>query len=603
MQASLSFQGFGYAQMGMGMGLNIGWAGGLEQLMGLQRPGGFGMGGCFGGPQMMSPQAMMFRMMSAMMMEAMSCGIPNFGSCPGPCFGNHGLPNMGWAFPGGGGFYGGGPMGGGFGGMGGGFGGMGGGFGGMGGGFGGGGCGPMPFPGPQPFPFPGPRPRPMPGPGPRPMPGPRPRPMPGPGPRPMPGPRPRPMPGPGPGPGPCPGPRPTPGPGPSPKPEPQPLNTDQITKFLNDGKYKEAFGKLNEQQQKQFIGVMEQSQFQGMMSKSMTSLLESGKLTQADKQGGPTVLDALDRLANQPLQKGVNRRAALTNVAAAVNDFKTFNQDGQGTCTVTAMGREHARTMPADFARVNADLLTKGETTGQDGRVIPLAAGDLGRNDNTGRNQVERAYQDAMMEFGNGKDATYDAANDCHRSQEGTGQTGRDLGGGLSGKELARVTRSVLGRDVEAKNFARWNLDSDQNKKLKTDDPSAYQRRVDYNQNKEKEARAQFPGDFQKFKDKDQMMQVSMKWSAPGEKHSSHKVNVSKIENGYVYLDNPWGDSDKGQGAPPREVVGRGGSVRMKLDEFYDRLQGYESYRSKGGGFLSSLPPIDDFKSDRLSRN
>ena len=295
----------------------------------------------------------------------------------------------------------------------------------------------------------------------------------------------------------------------------------------------EAFAKMNSSQKDQVISLLGKTQDKGSLSPQMTNLLQSGKLLAKDKSGH-TVLSHLNRLAQDPLQKGVNRKSALNDLAGTINDYKTWNQDGQGTCTVTSTGREHARTMPSDFARVTTDLLTKGESKTIGGATVKTASVEFGKADGSGRSQIERAYQDAMMELGNGS-RTYDAQEDKH--------SGWRKRGGLGTEGQAKVIQNVLGRDVGAKGFV---------------------------------TEGGFADDLKTFTDKGERMQVGMRWSKREGKHGYHALSVSTMKGDYVYLDNPWGESKNLPEGVERH--GEGGQVRMNKEEFFSRLRGYTAY-------------------------
>lgn len=324
-----------------------------------------------------------------------------------------------------------------------------------------------------------------------------------------------------------------------------------------------AFARLSPSQQAHFLRLAEETQQDGKPSENLASLLSSGRLLAADKTK-LTVLDHLSRLSQQPLREGVDRQQVLVDLSAALADPRTFKQGAQGSCAVTAIGREHARTMPADFARMNVELLSrKAQTTGQNGEVIKGGSGGLGRVESRGRNQLERSYQDALMELGNGN-LQYDPRKDSHEfvgsafskvvSSVKPFFTGRRDGflaggGGLSKDETVIVSEAVLGRQVEAIKFS----------------PGA-------------EGRESFLAALDKATKQDQTMQVGMTWGS-----GRHAVRVVKADKDGVLIDNPMGIFEQGSTkfdeGPSRSLVEKGGLVRMTRDEFFSHLNHYEKQR------------------------
>lgn len=335
-----------------------------------------------------------------------------------------------------------------------------------------------------------------------------------------------------------------------------PASTDDIRKFL-ESKHQERFSKLSESEQTEFINLVHGTQSGGRAFPPMVDLLSSGRLMEKDSNGN-TVLHHMNTMSNQDMPQGLNRTDTLRHMAHVINEPSNFTQDRVGTCTVTSVGREHLRKNPADFARVMAGLTSEsGQATTARGDKINRQQASLSYTDGSGRTSVERIYQDALMDFGNGE-LSYNPHRDRHEAAgepfNGTDGRGRS---GLVPKQTRRVVESVLDRDVNIVNFGE-NRNSSW-------------------------ARSDFRSDLQEYTNSDQQMSVGMRWKTGG-----HRVNVSHIKDGYVYLDNPHGARERAEGDPPREIYAgaKPGQFRMKEDDFYNHLNNYQSLDR---GFLGGL--------------
>ncbi len=325
----------------------------------------------------------------------------------------------------------------------------------------------------------------------------------------------------------------------SPFPQPglprPPLQYGQIMgQISNDPKYAKAWSQLSPDDRKALVSLLHGTQNNGQLDPQFLQLVASGKLLAEDGRGG-TMLDHLHQIAQQELAPGLDRKEVLTQLAGLLNDPDSFNQDRQETCTVTTIGRIQLQENPADFARMIAGLTSRdGSVELANGDTINRHQGSLSDN-RSQRTILERLYQDALMEYGNGAEVDYDVAGDRHS----TGSTG------LGAKGIARVAGAVLGRGVPftvLENGAK---------------PGGLYHTV-------------FEAELEKYQQNGQEMLVGLKpWSSGG-----HMLSVTEIRDGYVYLSNPWGDADQGGGNPPREAVPGedGGRIRMKLEDFLARL-------------------------------
>ena len=325
----------------------------------------------------------------------------------------------------------------------------------------------------------------------------------------------------------------------SPFPQPglpkPPLQYGQIMgQISSDPRYAKAWSQLSNDDRKALVSLLHGTQTNGELDPQFLKLVASGKLLAQDGRGG-TVLDHLHQIAQQELAPGLDRKEILTQLAGLLNDPDSFNQDRQGTCTVTTIGRIQLQENPADFARMIAGLTSReGSVELANGDRVDRHQGSLSDN-RSQRTILERLYQDALMEYGNGAEVDYDVAEDRH-------STG---GSGLGSKGIARVAGAVLGRGVPftvLENGAK---------------PGGLFHTV-------------FEAELEKYQENGQEMLVGLNpWSSGG-----HMLSVTEIRDGYVYLSNPWGDGDQGGSNPPREAVPGedGGRIRMKLEDFLARL-------------------------------
>lgn len=321
---------------------------------------------------------------------------------------------------------------------------------------------------------------------------------------------------------------------------------DQISQNPETAK---AWSQLSKEDQKALTSLLHGSQTLGNLNPDLVALLENGTLFEKDKKGG-RLLDHLSQLAQQELAPGIDRKALIEEVARLVNNPDRFNQDNQGTCTVTTIGRIQLQESPAEFARMISELSTpSGETTLPNGDKIQRHPDSL--NGPSWRSPVERLYQDALMEYGNGDNIEYQAAENRHSDSDREG---------LYYPEIQRVSGAVLGRHIPFV-ATREGIR-----------PGSL-------------AEQQFLIEQEKFEKSDQEMLVGLQWGKGG-----HMVSVYEVRDGYVYLSNPWGVLDQGGSNPPREVVpGDGeGRIRMKLEDFLAALRGYQpkSYPAYTQNFL-----------------
>lgn len=295
-------------------------------------------------------------------------------------------------------------------------------------------------------------------------------------------------------------------------------------------------------QRKQFDRVWGAADSRGQQA--LVKLLADGKLLSSkDLRSGDRLLTHLDRLATQPLPKGLERSELLGSLIAQAQDPGTISQGSRGTCTVTTAEYMLAKKSPAEYARVVSDLAsTSGQATLASGAKAKRIASSLPPDD-SGRSSSSRLFEAAMMEYGNGP-LTYSNETDQH------GIAGTSfLPGGLTPLSTTRVLSAVLGEDYDTETtlLGRDRL----MKSLKN---------------------ALAEG---------QMVPVSLDWRGSTEKkRSGHEILVLKIEQDRVYYRNPWGQTHSpgtetdGKTSPKRRIEDRSGVESMALSEFQWRLDG-----------------------------
>ena len=260
-----------------------------------------------------------------------------------------------------------------------------------------------------------------------------------------------------------------------------------------------------------------------MARDALLRMLLDGRLGRKDLIGRGDLLDHLIRAAKDPLVAGVDRQELVTSLIEETENPVKISQEGKGTCVATSATIVMARKDPAEYARLVADLARpEGSTTTVSGVKLTRAK-DFNVDNDYGRTPSLRLLQPALMEYGNGW-MRYNNEKDMHAL--GTTSIGdkiqqawqgfRDflyrfpiMPGGLSGAGANKVLEALTG-DEYAMIYMVTRLNR-----------GSALRRV-------QEAVAA-----------GKTVPVGLEWEGGG-----HKVLVDKIENGTVYLTNPWGERD-----------------------------------------------------------
>lgn len=299
----------------------------------------------------------------------------------------------------------------------------------------------------------------------------------------------------------------------------------------------------------------------------LISMLRDGTVDQMDHRGA-TVVDNLHKLDNQTMARGLTNGGVMDEVLETVTKPGVIHQDSKGSCTVTTLEYLHVKKDPSDYVRVVGDLTSEsGETTLKNGERILRNPTGLAK-DGTSRSSIDRVYQSTMMDYG-GR-GHYDNNLDAHIQVDGkAGHSGLSSGG------YQRVEEGVLGGQWQNRYFDKGLGQSAQD-------------------------------DFEKqVRDaalKGEQVPLSMRFASKADDmHSSHMLSAYKTDDEFVYLRNPWGKGETGgSGGPPREVLDREGNIRMKKQDFYDRLNGYDVQTSQAGKAPVDLGQVKNEMLDRF---
>lgn len=286
------------------------------------------------------------------------------------------------------------------------------------------------------------------------------------------------------------------------------------------------------------------------------ALLGDGRMQSKDTRGA-TLLDNLETIRTQPLAAGLDRRETLADTLTQTARPGVIHQGNRGTCTVTTLEHMLAKSQPAEYARLVGGLTTpEGVVRTRNGWNL-YRDGGLIQNDNSGRSPISRIFQGSMMEYANGA-MTYDNARDAHSNPDGTlirNRHGRTQSG-LGYKEWERAVHATMGpaRDVSAGPNAMRDIQANLRRGL--DVP------------------------------------VGLIWGRDQDGDpTGHALSVTKMDEKYVYLRNPWGFAENGNSDPSR------GPLRESLSTPGGSFGGGSGGPFGGfGGFGSPSPPGDPAK-------
>ena len=292
-------------------------------------------------------------------------------------------------------------------------------------------------------------------------------------------------------------------------------------------------------------------------SPELMALLASGRLHDTDTRGA-TLLDNLVTMATQPLAKGFDsawlRGQMIGQLVTQTANPDRIEQGAQGTCTATTIQWGLATHAPAEYARLVSGLLQpEGVVAMRSGAMLERPAG-IHMNDSSGRAEVSRVFQAAVMDYANGPLVHYDNYTDLNRPLQASEEARNGVHKGLFQWEVKGALEALTPHRYECPTFR--------------DVPA---------ERAEMRARVSSASP-------DQTLPVILRWSTPKpNEFGLHMLALEKIDDKYAWLRNPQGTVEEGlQGdpaldLPSREAVGAAGSghIRMPIDTFFDRLQIY----------------------------
>lgn len=277
---------------------------------------------------------------------------------------------------------------------------------------------------------------------------------------------------------------------------------------------------------------------------TLLRMLLDGRLTgEKDLSGKADMLTYLAKMATQPLPDGMDRAELVKSVIQEMDDPVKIGQQEKGTCAATTSTVVLVRKAPAEYARLVQELASPAGTTRTiDGHKLDRAP-DWADSSDGGRTPSLRMLQPPLMNLGdptrglthysNTRDAFVLDANTTFMSKFKKFCSDVSLSfqaflnhfqlpGGLETAGTNRVLQALTG-DKYSMIYAVTRLNRD----------SAWKR-------VEAEIAA------------GKSVPCGMYWEGGG-----HEILLDKIQDGWCYFNNPWGETDK-----------------MSVDEFKANLVG-----------------------------
>lgn len=277
---------------------------------------------------------------------------------------------------------------------------------------------------------------------------------------------------------------------------------------------------------------------------NLRKLLDEGKMQQKGMEG-ESLLKNLQDLEQTKMPKVLNPERIFDETLDTIANPGKIAQNTKGTCSATTIQYIHAKTDPSDYVRVMAGLADEsGEATLRSGKV--MRRNPTGLNpDNSGRRHTDRLYQASAMDHSNQGRLRYDNDADAHFDH-----SGREISKGLSSEQSDVLARDILGGT---------RLVDTPNEQATLRDQMLFIQRL-------KKQMAETDEDFH----------VAMRWGEKGDMHNYHAVSAYHVDDEFVYIRNPWGKGDAGQGPVTREILDNEGRSRIRHSEFFDRLSAYK---------------------------
>lgn len=279
----------------------------------------------------------------------------------------------------------------------------------------------------------------------------------------------------------------------------------------NEGKVKEAVAKLGPEQQQQYEAVAAQTVGRPTAQLALQTMLLDGRLTGGkDHKDQGSALVHLSTLASQKLADGVDRRTLVSEVIGELENPVRINQHGVGTCGATTAQILLIRQNPAEYVRLMTGLASpagKAEMAGGD--TIERVSDwndDSDVNWQGARTTASRLFQPAVMDYGE------PLPGDAYDNSEDRNKLGPiPLWSGLMG--LGGICEQLTGKSYDTTMMLWWNRDSA------------------WNDMKQAIADGRGP------------VPVAVRWNTSGSA-GGHFVQIDKVEDGKVYITNPWGQRE-----------------------------------------------------------
>ena len=275
---------------------------------------------------------------------------------------------------------------------------------------------------------------------------------------------------------------------------------------------------------------------------ALAKMAIDGRLTAKDLAGKGDALTYLTLMATQQLPAGMDRAALIAGVVQEMDDPVKLAQQAKGTCAATTATVVLDRKSPTEYARLVQELAsTTGMTRTVTGAKLYRNADWANSNDGN-RTPSMRMLEPALMQLGGLGNPVlkYDNDRDVYtlekasmgaslaRMWQGVKDGFKKLGhlvtlpGGLESAGENRILHALTGDDYTMI-YAVTRLNRG----------SAWSR-------------------IEQALKQGKSVACGLRWEDGG-----HEVLLDKIENGYAYFNNPWGESD-----------------RMSVDEFRANLNG-----------------------------
>jgi hypothetical protein len=292
-------------------------------------------------------------------------------------------------------------------------------------------------------------------------------------------------------------------------PTPAEVESAKKANEANAAKVAEAVAKLSPEEKKQYEAVSAQTVGRPTAQLALEAMLLDGRLTQGkDLKGGGSALKHLATLSAQPLAKDVDRRTLVSEVIGELENPVRINQHGVGTCGATTAQILLIRQNPAEYVRLMTGLASpagKAEMAGGDTiERVEDWNDDSDVNWGGARTMASRIFQPAVMTYGE------PLPGDRYDNSEDRNKWGPiPLFSGLM--SLGGICEQLTGKSYDSTMMLHWNRDSAWN-----DMKSAL---------------------------KNGPVPAAVRWNTSGSA-GGHFVQIDKVENGKVYITNPWGQRE-----------------------------------------------------------